>query len=130
MESPPLFEEVKSYEIGTPQGLDFYDAQILGITSVSTEAETFFVLIAREINLVSSVIVLDSQMNLKHLPGYYDVKISQLAQSVHEGHLFAFDVSNNLIAMNLNLLCHGDGFSPYEIMNYSEYAGGSVISVD
>ena len=69
-------------------------------------------------------------MNTKLLPGLDDVKISQVAQSMHEGHLFALDEKNNLISMNLNLLCHGDGYSPYEIMNFSKYAGGSVISID
>ena len=49
---------------------------------------------------------------------------------MHEGHLIALDEMNNLISLNLNLLCYGDGYSPYEIMNFSKHGGGSVISVD
>lgn len=47
-----------------------------------------------------------------------------------EGHLFALNKKNNLIAMNLNLLCHADSFSPYEIMNFSNYGGGSFIQIN
>ena len=67
-------------------------------------------------------------MNPKHLPVLDDLKITQTAQPVHDGHLFALDDKNNLIAMNLNLLCHGDGYSPYQIMDFSKYGGGSVLS--
>ena len=69
-------------------------------------------------------------MNPKHLPVLDDLKITKTVQAVHDGHLFALDEKNNLVAMNLSLLCHGDGISPYEIMNFSKYAGGSVISID
>ena len=69
-------------------------------------------------------------MKPKLLPELDGIKIAQVAQLVHEGHLFALDEKNNLIAMNLNLLCHGDGFSPYAIIDFSKYAGGSVISID
>ena len=80
--------------------------------------------------LKSSVIVFDSKMNQKLLPELDGVKIVQVAQPMHEEHLFALDEKNNLIAVNLNLLCHGDGFSPYAITDFSKYAGGSVISID
>ena len=69
-------------------------------------------------------------MNEKPLPELVGIKIARVAQPIHEGHLLALDDKNNLIAINLNLLCHGDGYSPYEIMNFSKYGGGSVISVD
>ena len=74
--------------------------------------------------------VLDSKMNPKLLPELEGVKLSLVAQSVHEGHLFALDEKNNLVAMNLNLLCYGDGLSPSEVIDFSKYAGGSVISID
>ena len=32
--------------------------------------------------------------------------------------------------MNLNLLCHGEGYSPSQIMSFSKYGGGSVIYND
>ena len=69
-------------------------------------------------------------MNHKLLPELGIVKITQVAQPAHEGHLFALDEKNDLIAWNLNLLCHGDGFSPYQIMSFQKYGGGSVISID
>ena len=69
-------------------------------------------------------------MNQKLLPELAGIKIAQVAQTMQEGHLIAFDEKNNLIAMNLNLLCHGDGYSPYEIMNFSKYGCGSVVSID
>ena len=69
-------------------------------------------------------------MNQKLLPKLDGIKIIRVAQPVLEGHLFALNEKNNLIVMNLNLLCHGKGFSPYEIMNFSKYAGGSLISID
>ena len=87
-------------------------------------------LIAQGERLKSSVIICDSQMRTKLLPELEGVKTSQVAQSTHEGHLFALDEKNNLISLNLKLLCLGDGFSPYEIVDFSKYAGGSVISVD
>lgn len=69
-------------------------------------------------------------MNHKLLPELEGVKITQVAQPLHEGRLFALDDKNNLIALNLDLLCHGDGYSPYQIMDFSKHAGGSVISID
>ena len=69
-------------------------------------------------------------MSPKFKPELDGVKIVQVAQPVHEGHLFALDEKNNLIALNLNLLCHGDGYSPYQIMSFDKYGGGSVISED
>ena len=86
-------------------------------------------LIAQGPYLKSSVIVLDSTMKPKPLPVLDSVKISQIAQPAYEGHLFALDEKNNLIAMNLNLISHGDGFSPYQILDFSKYGGGSVISL-
>ena len=69
-------------------------------------------------------------MKSKLLPELDGLKIIQVVQPVLEGHLFALDEKKNLIAMNLNLLCHDDGFSPYVIMSFSKYEGGSVISID
>ena len=89
-----------------------------------------FVLIATGRFLKSSVIVLDSKMNYKLLPELDGVKITQTAPSLHEGHQFALDEKNNLIALNLSLLCHGDGHSPYQVMDFTKFAGGSVISID
>ena len=87
-------------------------------------------LIAKGDKLKSSLIVLDSEMNPKLLPELDGVKVTQVAQPVHEGHLFALDGKNKLIAINLNLLCRGDGCSPFLIMDFSKYGGGSVISID
>ena len=89
-------------------------------------------LVASGKHLKSSVIVFDSKMNQKLLPELDGVKIVQVAQPMHEEHLFALDEKNNLIAVNLNLLCCGDGFSPYAVTvtDFSKYAGGSVISID
>ena len=87
-------------------------------------------IIAQGEKLKSSVIVLDNQMNQKLLPELDGLNFAQVAQPMHEGHLFALDNKNNLIAMNLNLLCHADRFSPYEITNFANYAGGSVISIN
>ena len=87
-------------------------------------------LIAKGSSLKSSVNVLDSKMNQKLLPELAGLKITRTAPSLHEEHLIALDEKNNLIALNLNLLCHGDGYSPYQVMDFTKFAGGSVISID
>ena len=97
---------------------------------MKTESGINLVLIAQGPSLKCSVTVLDSQMNQKLLPELEGVKVTQVAQPVHEGHLFALDENNNMIAINLKLLCHGDGYSPYQIMSFSKYGGGSVIYND
>ena len=83
-------------------------------------------LIAQKRFLKSSVVVLDSEMNQKLLPLLDGVKITQAA--MHEGHLFALDEKNVLLAINLKLLCNG--ISPSKIVDFSKHGGGSVISID
>ena len=80
-------------------------------------------IIAQGVYLESSVVILDSEMNQKLLPLLDGVKITQPA--IHEGHLFALDEKNVLLAMNLKLLCNG--ISPSKIIDFSKYGGGSVI---
>ena len=87
------------------QNLDFRNVQILAFLSVQTELGTNIVLIVSGPRLSSSVLVFDNDMRRKLLPDLNGLKIVKVADIVYEGHMFAFNEENNLIAANLKYLC-------------------------
>ena len=79
-------------------------AQILAFFSVKTESGFYYILIiaaSRAAESKSSVIILDSELKIKTPPGLDGLFVSQVAERLYEGHLFAINKENNLIAMNL-----------------------------
>ena len=68
----------------------------------------------------SSVIILDSELQIKTLPGLDGLFVSQVADRLYEGHLFALDLDQNLIAMNVKLLLSS-------IFSETVDAGGNVL---
>ena len=76
-------------------------------------------------HLKQSIIVLDNDMQRKTRPELDSIKIQKVAENVYEGHLYAIDDKDNLIAMNLNYLC--GGFAPYVVKNLGKQMGGSIL---
>ena len=76
-------------------------------------------------HLKSSVIVLDNEMQRKALPELDSISIQKVAESVYDGHLFAINEKDDLIAMNLKYLC--EGFTPYCVKNLGKQGGGSIL---
>ena len=107
------------------EDLNFLSSQLLAFLSVKTESGTNIVLIVDGPHLKSSVIVMDNYMQRKPLPDLDNIKIQKVAENVYEGHLFAIDEKDNLIAMNLNYLC--GGFAPYIVKNLGKQMGGSIL---
>ena len=100
----PIIEDEK-LTIGGMQSFDFTAAEILAFLSVQTEFGTNIVFIVNGPLLKSSVVVFDNDMRRKLLPEFDGVRIVKVADMVYEGHLFAMNKENNLLAMNLKHLC-------------------------
>ena len=65
--------------------------------------------------LKQSVIVLDNEMQRKQRPELDSIRIQRVAEKVYDGHLFAINEKDDLVAMNLKYLC--EGFAPYCVKN-------------
>ena len=83
------------------QILDFHSSFVLAFMSVQTENGTNIVLILHGHRLRSSVIVFDNDMRRKLLPDLDNVRIRKVADVLQEGHLFAINDENSLVAINL-----------------------------
>ena len=66
----------------------------------------------------SSIIVLNSELQKQEVPELNGLKIQQVAESSYQGHLFAVDTDQNLIAIDMKLVCRG--VRPYQIMSYAK----------
>ena len=53
------------------------------------------------------------------------IKIKKVAENVYDGHLFAINEKDDLLAMNLKFLC--EGFAPYHVKNLGKKMGGSIL---
>ena len=53
------------------------------------------------------------------------LKVQQVAESVCNGHLFAIDADQNLIAIDIKLVCQG--VRPYQIMNYAKQGDSRTL---
>ena len=98
--------------------------------SVQTENGTNIVLILHGHRLRSSVIVFDNDMRRKLLPDLDNVRISSVANIEKEGHIFAINEENYLIAINLKYLCQG--CEPYRVTRLDERVNGfgTALSVE
>ena len=74
---------------------------------------------------LSSVIVLDNEMQRKQRPEFDSMRIEKVSESVYGGHLFVINEKDDLLAMNLKYLC--EGFAPYCVMNLGLKMGGSIL---
>ena len=81
-------------------------------------------LIANGEKLKSSVFIVDQELQRLTLPELNGVKITRVADDLYAGHLFGFDASKNLIAMNIDLLCKG--VTPYKILNYAKHSASAT----
>ena len=73
------------------------------------------------------MLVFDNDMRRKLLPDLDGLRIVKVADIVYEGHMFAFNEENNLIAANLKYLCKG--CPPYLVKDFSKLKGGSNLSI-
>ena len=110
------------------QNFDFTAAEILAFLSVQTEFGTNIVLIVNGPLLKSSIIVFDNDMRRKLLSEFDGVRIVKVADMVYEGHVFAMNKDNNLIAMNLKHLC--EGCAPYQVKDLHLHTGGTILTVE
>ena len=110
------------------QNLNFHNSQVLAYLSVRTENGTNIVIIMNGDRLRSSVIVFDNDMRRKLLPNLDNVRISKVANTKWEGHLFAINEENSLIAINLKYLC--SGCTPYLVSRLNDRERGSTLSVE
>ena len=75
-------------------------------------------LIANGEQLKSSVVVVSEELHRLTLPELNGVKITRVVDYLYAGHLFGIDASSqNLIAINVDLLCKG--VTPYKIFNFA-----------
>ena len=79
-------------------------------------------------HLKSSVIVLDNDMQRKVQPELDSISIKKVAENLYDGHLFAINENNDLIAMNLKNIC--EGFAPYCVKNLGKEWGGSLLQIE
>ena len=57
------------------------------------------------------------------------LKIQQVAESTYQRHLFAIDADQNLIAIDVKLVCQGE--RPYQIMSYAKLGDSrTLLTVD
>jgi hypothetical protein len=57
------------------------------------------------------------------------LQIEKVAKSPYQGHLFAIDTDQNLIAINMKLACQGE--KPYQIMSCAKEGDRiTLLSVD
>ena len=87
-----------------------------------------FVIIVDGPHLKSPVIVLDSDMQRKPLPELDSIRIQKVAENVYDGHLFAINEKEDLLAINLKYLC--EGFAPYCVKNSGKQGGGSILQIE
>ena len=76
-------------------------------------------------HLKQSLILLDNEMQRKPRPELDDIRVQKVAESVYDGHLFAINEKDDLLAMNLKYLC--EGFLPYRVKNLGKRMGGSIL---
>ena len=66
---------------------------------------------------------------MKEVPELDGLKIEQVAESEYQGHLFALDADQNLIAIDIRLVCKG--VRPYQIMSFAKQGDSeTLLSVD
>ena len=66
---------------------------------------------------ISSILLFDSELSQIKMSALDGIFISEVADTLFDGqYLFALDLSQNLIAMDLDLLCKG--FKPYTIIKF------------
>ena len=100
------------------QSSNFYGAKILLFMKVQTESGTNYLLIqAGGHHLKSSIIVLNSKLQIREVPELDGLKIEQVNESIYKGHIFAVDADQNLIAIDIRLVCQGE--KPYQIMSHA-----------
>ena len=73
----------------------------------------------------SSIIVLDSELQMKEVSELDGLKIQQVAKSVYQEHLFAVDLDQNLLVIDTKLVCQG--VRPYQIMNYAKQGDSRTL---
>ena len=110
------------------QNFDFISTHILAFLSVRTDMGTNIVFIVNGPSIKSSIIVFDNDMRRKLLSEFDGVRITAVADIVYEGHLFAINDDNNLIAMNLKHLC--EGCAPYQDKDLNKHEGGTILSIE
>ena len=76
-------------------------------------------------HLKQSLILLDNEMQRKPRPELDDIRVQKVAESVYDGHLFAINEKDDLLAMNLKYLC--EGFAPYCVKSLGKQMGGSIL---
>ena len=76
-------------------------------------------------HLKTSVIVLNNDMQRKLRPEFDGMRILKVAESLYDGHLFAINEKDDLLAVNLKYLC--EGFAPYYVKNLGQQMGGSIL---
>ena len=105
---------------------DFREAKILQFQKVCTKSGTNYLLIqAGGKAYKSSIIVLDSKLQMQEVRELDGLKIIQVSQSTYQGHLFATDANQNLIAINIKLVCQGE--KPYTVMSYAEQGDSRTL---
>ena len=79
--------------------------------------------------LKSSILVLNSEMQVQEVSEIDGLKIQQVAKSIYQGHLFAVDADQNLVAIDIKLVCQG--VRPYRIMSSAKQGDSkTLMSVD
>ena len=107
------------------QSFNYYKAKILALFSVKTHSGINLVLIANGEQLKSSVVVVSEELHRLTLPELNGVKITRVADSLYAGHLLGIDASSqNLIAINVDLLCKG--VTPYKIFNFAKHSASAT----
>ena len=77
----------------------------------------------------SSLIVLDSKLQMKSVPELDGLKVQQVAETQFLGYLFAVDADQNLIAIDIKLVCQG--VKPCKIMSYEKQGNSrTLLSID
>ena len=100
---------VKPLDIKGPsilESLGLWKTKILQFLKVQTERGTNYLLIqAGGRNVKSSIMVLDSRLQMKQVTELEGWDIRQVAKNPYQGHLFAVDANQNVIAIDIQLVC-------------------------
>ena len=117
--------------VGFKEKINYLKAKILAIFSVEDEetGTNNIVLIANGAKLKTSIVVVDSRLQRINRPELNGIKITKVADVIYRGHLFGIDLSQNLIAMNVDLV--SKGVTPYRVMDIAKHYGSeSSVAID
>ena len=102
------------------EDLNFEHARVLAFYEIKTEFSTNFVMIAQGQKLRSQIIVFDKELRIIAMNEFQGYQISQVADSFCDGrYLFALNEKQNLMAIHVNLLCHG--ITPCQIIEFKQH---------